>query len=207
MKTPHSQSGFSLIETLVAITILLLVITGPIAISSQSARSASFSSEQVTAFLLAQEGVELIQKARDDLLVRSFATGASGTELTPWAMFTSLTQSRYASCFERAGTPNTSERCGLSIATHNGAAVSDITVTNCSTLTNCTLYRTSNSQRSRFTHSASGAEQTKFIRYIVLESVNPNEVKVTSTVLWRQGSIQEDQSVVVESRLFNIYGN
>lgn len=66
------QSGFSLVETLVAITILLVVIIGPMTISSSAAKSTSFASEQVTAFFLAQEGAELIEKARNDLLLEHF---------------------------------------------------------------------------------------------------------------------------------------
>lgn len=74
MYVRNTQSGFSLVETLVAITILLIVISGPLAISTSTARSTSFSSEQVEAFFLAQEGAELAQKIRDDLLLAAFLT-------------------------------------------------------------------------------------------------------------------------------------
>ncbi|MEN9920638.1 MAG: hypothetical protein RL538_531 [Candidatus Parcubacteria bacterium] len=206
MKSPSTQSGFSLVETLVAITILLLIITGPIAISSQSAKSSSFSSEQVTAFFLAQEGVELAQKARDDLLVRSFLAADGSPEKTPWANFSNPVGA-YRNCYTVIGN-STIERCGLSIKSSDGSFnLSDIDVTNCSDIASCKLYRTGSNQRSRFTHTSSGGEETKFIRHITFERVNADEIKVISTVLWRSGSIQEDQSVVVESRLFNIYGD
>ena len=52
------QKGFSLVETLVAISILLIVIVGPMTISMSTAKSSSFASEQVQAFFLAQEGLE-----------------------------------------------------------------------------------------------------------------------------------------------------
>jgi len=68
----NKQAGFSLVETLVSISILLLVIVGPMTITSRTAKSATFASEQVQAFFLAQEGVELAQKARSDLVLRKF---------------------------------------------------------------------------------------------------------------------------------------
>jgi prepilin-type N-terminal cleavage/methylation domain-containing protein len=54
----HQQSGFSLVETLVAISLLLIMIVGPMAISAKTAKSTSFASEQVQAFFLAQEGLD-----------------------------------------------------------------------------------------------------------------------------------------------------
>ena len=72
IKNNSKQSGFSLIETLVSISILLIVIVGPMSISNNSAKGSSFSNEQVTAFFLAQEGAELAQKGRDDLVIKGF---------------------------------------------------------------------------------------------------------------------------------------
>lgn len=49
-------------ETLVAITILLIVVVGPMKIIISASNSTSFSGEQVVAFFLAQEGAEIAQK-------------------------------------------------------------------------------------------------------------------------------------------------
>ncbi len=61
----HTQNGFTLVETLVAITVLLLAVTGPLTIAARSLNSANFSQDQITAFYLAQEGVEAIRNIRD----------------------------------------------------------------------------------------------------------------------------------------------
>ena len=196
----HSQSGFSLVETLVAITILLVVIAGPLAISSSASKSSSFSSEQVVAFFLAQEGLELVQKARNDLLVPYFPPLSSNPD--PWADFTRTTNTGlYRNCY----TTVNASGCDFTI---NGDGTGSLTVTNCSTSGACQLYLDTNTaiQRSRYTHVSSGNTSTPYTRVITLELVNANEVKVTSKVTWRTGSIRQAQEVVAETRLFNIYG-
>ncbi len=56
--------GFSLIETIIAIAILTLVITGPLKLSSQSIKAASVAKNNFIAANLAQEGIELIRSYR-----------------------------------------------------------------------------------------------------------------------------------------------
>ncbi|MBP6924164.1 MAG: type II secretion system protein [Candidatus Pacebacteria bacterium] len=207
MKYASSQSGFTLVETLVAITILLIVMIGPMTISSQTAKSSTFASEQVTAFFLAQEGVELAQKARDDLLVRSFASNAIASELTPWATFTNTSAGQYSHCYDAV------EGCGLEILIHNGLGGNDIsTPIDCGSLAAakpqvCHLWYAPSNVRSKFTHTASGNTQTPFNRRIYLTRVNADEVLVRSVVTWQSGNIRNEQRVEVESRLFNLYGS
>jgi prepilin-type N-terminal cleavage/methylation domain-containing protein len=58
--------GFTLIEALVAITILTVSIAGPITIASRGMASAMFARDQITAFYLAQEAIEFIRNKRDE---------------------------------------------------------------------------------------------------------------------------------------------
>jgi prepilin-type N-terminal cleavage/methylation domain-containing protein len=208
MKYQSPQSGFTLVETLVAITILLIVIVGPMTISSQTAKSSTFSSEQVTAFFLAQEGTELIQKGRDDLLVRSFASDATVLERTPWTNFTNTSSGRYALCYEALGVNDGG--CGLEVLVHTGLGTSDVsTPIDCGSLAqnDCDLWYNSSNVRSKFTHVALGATATPYNRRIFLTVINSNEVLVRSVVTWQSGNVRNEQRVEVESRLFNLYGN
>lgn len=201
MSKHRLEHGFSLVETLVAITILLLVIIGPITISSQSARSTSFASEQVVAFFLAQEGVELVQKARDDLFNEHFVSAGD-----PWGEFTD-DAGTYEYCYLADG-------CGLEISSETGADSGKLVAPGNCQLTGCPLYFNDASDeavRSRYTHSEGGGSNvdTPYKRSIRLEydSSEPHEVKVTSTVTWYSGNLRNEQSATVETYLFNTYGN
>ncbi|PIR38847.1 MAG: hypothetical protein COV34_00195 [Candidatus Zambryskibacteria bacterium CG10_big_fil_rev_8_21_14_0_10_42_12] len=57
--------GFTVIEALVAIGILTVAISGAFAAASLSLNRSTYTKEQVTAFYLAQEGMEAIRWKRD----------------------------------------------------------------------------------------------------------------------------------------------
>src|SRR5690606_10865581 len=57
---PNLVSGFTLIETFVAITILLIAVIGPLALVSKSLSDSIFSQNQITAFYLGKEALELV---------------------------------------------------------------------------------------------------------------------------------------------------
>lgn len=60
-----TEKGFTLVETLVAITILLLVIIGPLTVAQKGIQNAYYANEQVTAVFLAQEAIEAVRELRD----------------------------------------------------------------------------------------------------------------------------------------------
>lgn len=74
-------AGFTILETLVAISILLLALTAPLVIVSQALRSSYFSRDQITAYYLAQEAIEYLRNKRDNQGLTSGATSADWTSL------------------------------------------------------------------------------------------------------------------------------
>lgn len=202
MKYKTKQSGFSLVETLVAITILLIVIVGPMTIVSSASRSTSFASEQVTAFFLAQEGAEQVEKVRNDLLLEFFVNANSGND--PWADFTRTTAGGFFRlCYYDPNTNTNPNGCAFYV-NPSGAPNTPVS---CTTLSDCNIYldTTPPTSRSPYTLVTSGNTATQFTRQMILQRMNANEVKVTSRVTWRSGSVREDQVVNVETRLFNLY--
>jgi prepilin-type N-terminal cleavage/methylation domain-containing protein len=61
----NKKAGFSLVETLVAITILLIAIAGPLTIASMALSDAKIAKDQVTARFLAQDALEYVRNIRD----------------------------------------------------------------------------------------------------------------------------------------------
>jgi len=57
--------GFTLIETFVAITILMIIVIGPMSLLSTALKDARSIGDELTASYLAQEGVELMIANRD----------------------------------------------------------------------------------------------------------------------------------------------
>ena len=82
---PTTNNGFTIVESLVAITILVLVITGAASAIQVGTSSYIFSKNQVIAFYLAQEGFEQIRNMRDEngLKNQNWLTGISAISSDP----------------------------------------------------------------------------------------------------------------------------
>jgi len=203
MYSHTNNSGFSLVETLVAITILLIVITGPLTLVSNSARSTNFANDQVIAYFLAQEGLEIAQAARDDLLIPTFDTGYSGG--VAWDIFAN-TSGTYQQCF--------SGGCGLYLISNDSGGDNDpngaVDVVNCvsTNVTNCQLHITSNNdERAKYTHEVTtDTEPSKYTRVITMNETDPGQIEVVSRVSWRSDGQRNIQNVETVTYLFDVYG-
>jgi prepilin-type N-terminal cleavage/methylation domain-containing protein len=69
MKKESRQKGFTLLETLVAVSILIIVILGPLSLAIVSMSLSFVSQNQLVASYLGQEGVELVRNRRDNNLI------------------------------------------------------------------------------------------------------------------------------------------
>jgi len=68
------QKGFTLVETLIAISILMIAIASPINLAQKALSSAVLSRDQMTASFLAQDGLEAVKNLRDQIAIRSDST-------------------------------------------------------------------------------------------------------------------------------------
>lgn len=75
-----THKGFTLVETLVAITVLALALVGPFSAVENSLFGSYVARDQLVAAALAQEGVEYIRSIRDNnyLNGRSWVDGFNG---------------------------------------------------------------------------------------------------------------------------------
>lgn len=70
MSSRYTHTGFTLIETLVAISLLTIAIVAPISLTAQSLQSAYYARDQITAFYMAQEAIEAIRSVRDSQILQ-----------------------------------------------------------------------------------------------------------------------------------------
>lgn len=186
------KRGFTMVETLVAITILLIAVVVPMRIASQSVKTASLAREQLTAVYLAQEGLEMMIRLRDN-------DALDGVETWDW--FNNL-----PSQCKILPPQTTAVGCGIESnrRVHDSA---DIRV--CSG-TACLLYLDDDSSSGRvyYSHSSSVGAPSPYTRVITVRQVGSTtnkEVQITSRVSWTSAYLNEEIDVVLQTHVFNQY--
>ena len=81
----RKKTGFTLLETLVAITLLTIAIVAPMSLTTQALGSAYYARDQITASYLAQEGLEAVRSVRDANIISNSLGGRSTA--TRWPSF------------------------------------------------------------------------------------------------------------------------
>lgn len=65
LKNESKNRGLTIVESLVAISILVVSVLGPLVIVSQAFKISFFARDQITALYLAQEGIEFVRNLKD----------------------------------------------------------------------------------------------------------------------------------------------
>lgn len=176
LQSNNKARGFTLIETLVAISILMLGVMGPLMIASSSLQNARYGRDQVTASYLAQEGIEYVRFARDNNKIDRLNGGSSD-----WL-------AGLESCFvDSAGDYG----CAIDVPQEFGGTN---VVRRCSNAS-CSASRMYLDSNGYYTHTSSGGNLSTFTRIVTIEPIvastveaEAKEVRVESTVTWRAGS-------------------
>lgn len=190
--TQHHTRGYSLVEVLVAISVLLIATVGPMTIASRGLQSAQFAREQATAIFLAQEGIEAIVADRNNSVLAAIDNGDLDES---WDWHTSGNIDR---CFTGAG-------CGVDF---NNEDVRN-PIVDCGSAS-CAVRHVSGSAIP-YRADGSSANETIYERIIRLEEVGAGtrdkEIKVTATVTWESALYAGigSQKVELHSSVFNIY--
>ena len=83
------MKGFTLVETMVAITILTLAVSGAFMAASSAINAANIASDQLTASYLAQEGIEYVRVMRDNTYLTAYHAAGADISATAWSSFIS----------------------------------------------------------------------------------------------------------------------
>jgi prepilin-type N-terminal cleavage/methylation domain-containing protein len=179
MQIPNRQvqKGFTIIETLVSLAIFTISILGLIVITSSGVANTNYAKNKLIASYLAQEGVEIVHNLRDSAAL----SGASWQDTFGSSSLTGL-----SNCYA------TAQGSGCDIDAYTFA------LTSCSTATRAGCgplrYDSFTGEYRSFASDASIPESS-FTRIVTLRDVSPNEVQVTSTVSWTQGTAAKSVTV------------
>ena len=178
--------GYSLVEVLVAVAILMISIVGPLTIAAKALQSAQYARQQNTAFFLAQEGITAVNTLRNNGGLDAYTDDNS----VAWNW---VNQAGIASCFEVTG-------CNIDF--RDDTLLNN--VVDCSdSATACTLLRNTDAPRAVYQHVS--GEASPFTRVITLEYANEDEVLVRSRVSWGSDLLGGEQEVILSTSIFNIY--
>lgn len=174
------EQGFTLVETLVAIAILMIAIALPFYTLQQAITASRVARDQVIASSLAQEGAEHVYYIRNNNYLYfkqngSYPSGGGGwlAGLTPCLTTTS----------PGVGCTVDPAQNSISACASGG----------------CSALRMNSSML--YTQSVTGTSATPFTRTVRIESLNANAARVTVTVSWTTGV--RTYSTTVTETLYN----
>ena len=169
-----ARQGFTLLETMIAIAILLIAVVGPMSIIGGSLRNMYFVRDQMTAINLAQEGVEAVRQVRDTNFLKGDA----------WA----------------GGFGNGDCTGGLRCLVDTNPLVIHKCNGSC-TATNLRVYQNpTDGLYHQYLAVPGGLTSTVFTRRVDTTQVSVNEYKVDVTVTWVTGSTPG--TIVVSESIF-----
>jgi prepilin-type N-terminal cleavage/methylation domain-containing protein len=186
LKQKNKNSGFTLVETLVAIVIFTSSIVVMMNVLGGGISNTTYAKNRTIATYLAQEGIETIRNMRDNYVLYPADTGLD------WAQFVGKLNT--AGCFSRAFRGCYFDDRDIS---------TNITFSPCQSSTVCPLYNDVPGVYSYFGTKDSGFDRVITMRPTVMESPlnNGDEIKVVSTVYWKQGI--NTYNVSFSENLFN----
>ncbi|MEQ1561480.1 MAG: prepilin-type N-terminal cleavage/methylation domain-containing protein [Nitrospira sp.] len=179
--------GFTLVESMVAISILSIVIAGTFTAVVNGLQSSSYAKDQITAFWLAQEGMEFIKNVRDENALHSLA-GGTNTWLTGLSAVTT------DPCwFGGSGTAQKTCTIDSNIGVVNGVA------TCAGGFGTCPVIR--EDPATGLMGYNGGWNATSFRREIQFQSISATEVAVTIRMSWTNRA--RSRSFQITETLFN----
>lgn len=228
-----NNSGFTMIESLVAIFIILLAITGPMVFAQNGLRTAFLSRDQITAFFLAQDVIESIKNYRNGQ-AKNIVDGTLDSQY--WLGNNTIQSGQngagaFTDCFDTSSNP-TSDIKGCTIITRDGPASSAGNVVykcsspsssdsslGCLDDSNSEIYKPLNYWDGQITGCSNSGlgvifsggkdsctRSTIFAREISMKYIDSNEVEITVKVRWKSHEGIGIREIKVKENVFNFAG-
>lgn len=193
------NGGFTLVETLVALSIFSVSLLGIMSVLASSISDTRYAKQKIVAQYLAQEGIEYIRNMRDTYVLYTTAIPPSSSSQTGWDAFNTNLSAH--SCLMVYGCyfgdlPDTAfinplqPMIGISLAACNDP-----------TCSNAPLFYDSTTGRYGYTVTTVNSGFTRKITVTQIGTSPSYETKITSTVYWTQGS--GSHNITLSEDLFN----
>lgn len=177
----HKKSGFTLVEILVAISILSIAILATFTAVSQALKATNFSEDQITAYYLADEGLEYVRNKRDTNGIQHVANLGSGSTY-PW--LSGIAQVAGDPCYP-------GKVCYVDIPNN--------TITACSSNAASCPFLSYNATSGLYQYTTGTA--TVFKRSITITSISATEVSIAVSVVWTAQNVTKNytQTLVIRN--------
>ncbi|MFA6392713.1 MAG: prepilin-type N-terminal cleavage/methylation domain-containing protein [Candidatus Paceibacterota bacterium] len=182
----QKNKAFTIIEALVAIMILSVSVAGMLGVTASSATSARYANNEITANYLLQEAIDSVRNSRDTIAFQMKNTTGG------WLVF--LNRYGYGAnskCFIANG-------CMLKMDSFDASLLSGNDIISCPN-SGCQSLSYDSSASSQLFYQYSTGNPTSFVRTVkmVVTPTNTDEVKVTATVDWLNGSSSRSRSLEI----------
>lgn len=187
LKISGKQKGFTVLESLVAIFILSLSISGVFTAVQRSLSQTIIAKDEVKAFYLAQEAIEIIRNKRDTNQLARINGNSIGT---PW--LSGLASGASDPCYF-------GDICMVDIVTFN--PVNNTGFVKCGNIWG-SCGQNLRQDPTTFLYQYSTGNPTNFSREIKLHQISAHEIVVTVRVSWSKGIFT--RAYETKTHLFNL---
>ena len=173
----QKNTGFTLVETLIAISVFTMSIIALMSVLASGISNTNYAKNKMIATYLAQEGIEYIHNIRDNYVL---------SDPTGWNDF----NVKIEPCTNGNG-------CYFNDSSLGDAVMKDIQIAEC-TAGLCGLYYLPAEDIYTYNYNNSGENVSGFKRVITVDpniSSTGQEVKITSTVTWGNNSVKFSENL------------
>lgn len=197
-----NKRGFSLLETIVAISIFSIAVLSILVILGSDIANTNYAKRKIVASFLAEEGIEVVRNIRDTY--DQYSVNPDGwVDFSDKLILAQCETNPHGCYFDLERYSNGSSGYDIFDPNNQPMPITGIFFGPCSFIGCPELFFDSSLGKYTYTSNGSNTTLSGFSRTIKIEvnSFNGDEIKVLSTVSWKQGN--NTHSVAFQDNLYN----